>query len=1365
MEFGKFFRRTRTALGISGREFCRRNNLDPSNLSRLELGRLRPPQSKEILESYAKALSLQPDSPQWHKFFELAALENGMVPPQIQESQALREKLPLVLRKHREETKHQQSWTTALDLDAWADSSGSSFTLPRLIRQLVRNTTPKLTRVEFPAGEGVRRPGWDGFIEASEGNEFVPDGISAWEMGTDKHPSQKAEKDFNKRTEHPPLGLDTRQLFFIFVTPRKWIKKNEWCEEKKRLGLWKDVRVYDSSILEEWLETSMSTDIWFSKLIGKRPEGITSIGDHWKNLSVLAKPAFHPDVFLVSRADDIKELKQWLEEPASSLAIEAHSPNEIIDFVSAYIASLPDDHRDIVELCTVIVEDRAAWNLLCNSNSKFNLIPKPSLALEAEMISGAVRQGHHVLLCQHRCSGENADNHRLSRVYGYDLEKALTKSGFNESEAHRLAGEAGGSLTVLKRRLPGFPGTNRPAWSKSPEADDLLPFLLVGGWDDNSKADQKILSTLAGRSYEGLLLVANRWLSSDDPLIIRVHSSWGLLSRDDSWELLAPKLLAQHLDAFEKIAFEILSEDDPRYDLPAEERWYAAMKNKTQKFSSRLRKGISETLTLMGAEGVSRVTSTPESAAFRAERIIGKVMAEADWKRWASLELPLLAEAAPETFLNAVEKDLASSEPELPKLFIEEGDSIMSSCTHADVLWALETLAWSPIYLLRTTLVLAHLAQIDPPGGKWANRPINSLREIFLPWLPQTTATVDERIVVLEKLFEEMPPIGSKLLLELLPSPHSSSMHTRRPAWRGWALGWSCATNREFWKQSEWCAEKLVQSLDTDETLWEKLIDKIEDLPKKAFDLLMAKLQTADLSKLPDSTKQQIFDALREKINRHRSFADAEWAMPNDILNVLDAAMQRFEPTDLIQKNKWLFANWPELPEERGNFEKRNDVIFEKRLQVLREILEMEGLERLLELAQCVEASYAMGVVLGKTNLLSDDSKLLPKFLASKKSELANLAKGYAIGRFVDVGEKWVNELKLDQWHYEEVGNLLLVLPFERKTWNLAEACGEQVLNHYWSARTSDFYRGTDPKDIEYAISQLLHYQRPLRAIDVISMAKYGKCEVSPVLIMDVLDAVLKLSKDMAENQINTHNTYEIQELFKFLQSVKDIDQERLVTLEWAYLGLLGEHRGASPKTLHTAIQSDPKFFAQLLSWVFPSKNEPKKSLDSTTERESVVARNAYKLLTSLKQIPGIREDGSVDDKKLVEWVTQARVLCKESGRLEACDGRIGEMFAYAPADPDGSWPCTAVRGVIEKVKNDELERGFTRGIYNKRGIHSRALTDGGKPEHKLAYQYSEYANKCNLRWPRTATALRHIASSYEREAQLEDEKVEARLD
>src|SRR6266545_6728244 len=107
------------------------------------------------------------------------------------------------------------------------------------------------------------------------------------------------------------------------------------------------------------------------------------------------------------------------------------------------------------------------------------------------------------------------------------------------------------------------------------------------------------------------------------------------------------------------------------------------------------------------------------------------------------------------------------------------------SSPHTGLLWALEDLAWSPEYLGRVALVLARLQELDP-GGRLSNRPSESLREIFLPWHPQTAASVDGRLAVLDLVIDHELVAAWNLLARLLPQSHDVAMPTYAPRWREW---------------------------------------------------------------------------------------------------------------------------------------------------------------------------------------------------------------------------------------------------------------------------------------------------------------------------------------------------------------------------------------------------------------------------------------------------------------------------------------------------------------------------------------------------------------------------------------------------
>lgn len=97
-KYGEFFRSARAKAGLSLREFCLENGFDPGNISRLERGLLPPPESRDKLETYAKALRLKKGSDDWYTFFDLAAAERGRIPEDVLSDHALVEKLPVLFR-------------------------------------------------------------------------------------------------------------------------------------------------------------------------------------------------------------------------------------------------------------------------------------------------------------------------------------------------------------------------------------------------------------------------------------------------------------------------------------------------------------------------------------------------------------------------------------------------------------------------------------------------------------------------------------------------------------------------------------------------------------------------------------------------------------------------------------------------------------------------------------------------------------------------------------------------------------------------------------------------------------------------------------------------------------------------------------------------------------------------------------------------------------------------------------------------------------------------------------------------------------------------------------------------------------------
>jgi len=101
--FGPYLKQLRMERRITLREFCKKAESDPGNISKLERGVWPPPQDQQILERYARALGLTPASDEWYRFFDFAAADRGIVPQDIMSDSEVVKVLPVLFRTLRRE--------------------------------------------------------------------------------------------------------------------------------------------------------------------------------------------------------------------------------------------------------------------------------------------------------------------------------------------------------------------------------------------------------------------------------------------------------------------------------------------------------------------------------------------------------------------------------------------------------------------------------------------------------------------------------------------------------------------------------------------------------------------------------------------------------------------------------------------------------------------------------------------------------------------------------------------------------------------------------------------------------------------------------------------------------------------------------------------------------------------------------------------------------------------------------------------------------------------------------------------------------------------------------------------------------------
>lgn len=97
--FGAYLRACRLEAGLGLRTFAEAAEMKPSNLSAIELGRQRAPQSAKVLDRLADTLGLPKGSPARQRLFDLAvAHKPGTLPPDVATFAGRTRGIPVLLR-------------------------------------------------------------------------------------------------------------------------------------------------------------------------------------------------------------------------------------------------------------------------------------------------------------------------------------------------------------------------------------------------------------------------------------------------------------------------------------------------------------------------------------------------------------------------------------------------------------------------------------------------------------------------------------------------------------------------------------------------------------------------------------------------------------------------------------------------------------------------------------------------------------------------------------------------------------------------------------------------------------------------------------------------------------------------------------------------------------------------------------------------------------------------------------------------------------------------------------------------------------------------------------------------------------------
>lgn len=875
-----------------------------------------------------------------------------------------------------------------------------------------------------------------------------------------------------------------------------------------------------------------------------------------------------------------------------------------------------------------------------------------------------------------------------------------------------------------------------PAWTRADggERRSLGALLLLGGWQPDNPPDIQVIS-IFGLEIQSIQNLSER-LHREAPGAFRWFRGRAAFRQFFAW--------AEHASAWDELAPLCIDEAHLENLLAATSA--ALLRNVNQSVSPAMRYGIIESLALLAHR----------SSGFKADRAPGLIVDEIVWQlltpdreRWVVLNkgLPLLAEASPLTFLDAIERSLLLNDAGVSGIF-----SIGQEGSEVGVVWALQTLAWDVILMPRVAEVLASIIEkTDIAAAR--KRLLDQLEAIIGFALPQTNASTYERIASLRRIAASHPKIRWDLLMHLLPMP----IGLRSPARRPQILPISTpedglqVSGREQHEHIRVVLELAKEHAGTDPTLWTELLKDRAHIPDDlASDLLDGLTALKDHIVDPDA---RIWSALRGLLHWMRGATEEarQRTWHRRRFQKTECLYQDFRPIDLIPRYTWLFARGHHPAERFSGIQEEWAFLEEQRRLAVEDVLSQpNGWEALARLGEQVEepdwlalaitrSTYA---VLFEQRLLASEtfapySRIAPLFLAVRFSSL-----GREFGAVASLLRRLM-QANHDQDALALVESIPRLRIRSMELWTLLdkEDLLQSLRTRYWQDVKDDFlaYRNS-PEAQKVAVMRLLEHGRAERAVHIAAMADPP---LPAPLILEVLEHLpLPPQQEVFHapkwQEVDIHHIGHLLDvLAKTPLSPSEIEHARLIelrfldVLDWYDVPphLLGQYFFEQPDGVARALAERPEAIYRLSKVVkgYPGANLP------IVQMERELAQWGQRLLASMS-----------DEHGQPAWPA-----------IEA----VATILERPAQGEDGIWPCKAARLLLERYRED-LRRALKQARRQGRGMTSRSIGEGGDQERELVRSYRQGAEYLRRNyWLETASLLDELADEYETWASIQDDE------
>ena len=1177
---------------------------------------------------------------------------------------------------------------TANKIDEWANTADCRVKLPLLIRKLIYENINDLSKCKFPSLEQTTSSsGFDGILESNEETQYVPKGVSVWEMGCAKDKKGKADDDYDKRKEDP-LSTAPEETVYIQVSPRIWKdeKIKEWCDEKNQDDFWKNVILLDAKDLEEWINNTPPVEQWFAEELGFPNEGVETLNNWWEKWSsVTPNIQFTSTLILTNKEKETEDLKDSLKN-SKHILIKSPTIEESIAFLYSVIDTFPITEREYYLNKTLIIDNPKSFDFY----SQYDLILIPTF----EFVYNANAKSYVYIPISNEDS-TNPDIYLMDLIK-FDLMNCLINNmKIPEDLARKYANGCGGNISILRCILS--PKSARPPWFDENLIDVLTTIFIVQSWDENNLNDIKIIENISGLDYEEFTRKLMILLNKPNTPLIKNQNIWILKFPPYLFFLIAPYLTK----------FDITNQYNNFLKIFKISNYINGFVK--EKFSRNLKKGISKSIILIDVYGSN---SNLKCNPIPTWKLIEKTFENEDKLFWIynTTYLPLFAEISPERFIKNVKKTLNEHK--------EYTEIIFNESNYTYLLWSLEKCSRDPSLFNSVVDILIELNNIEY-SSRLYNSPFNSLKELFIPWRGYNSDFLQIRLNKLDKILLEDKEIGWKLLEFLLSRESKSSFGISKFIYRDFATLHKPITQKEVDEYNCKIEEKTIANLDGNVDKYCFLINQYSITPNKKYKMkIIEKLEDYDDSENSVILWNKILDEIfwmKRRNSKSKIYAKPE-------IEKLERVSKKFEPEDIVKRSEWAFNdNIIRTSQEDYKIESMK----QERRAITLNIIQKRGFEGIRILIQNIKLPEILGRFVAEYDF---DDEIL---------ELLNTNENNNKFAMEYIWRKSRNDFKWVENAFKKVKNkddnylimFFISLFHNEKNWGLLNNCNQVVIDGYWQKCSNPSYETKE--GIMIHITNLIKYSRYLDAVKSLS---YNLEELETSFIGDTL---LSISEEVSGEIKNNEFIFDM--ILKKLHE-DNYDRKKLIKLEFEFsecyfleapeYSLIIYDEITKNTDLFSCLinnrNNDDKRFAYRCRYVLdrfnmvPGTNE-NDEIDITVLKEwirecEVKTNGSYNLYYYLANLFA----NTPEEKD--NWPKEE--ICQIIDELD--NESLTKEFSVGIFNKHGWSVKTVFEGGNREIKLGEKYHGYAYNIIHKYPVTAKALIDASESFYEIA-KFEDY--------------------------------------